>query len=540
MQHEDPNHSKPGSPVPFPPDVVALCDHLRAYGQEHVLQFWQQLDAERQQSLARQIKQIDLERIGDLYRSTGDYYSVVEDGSTVVEDESSEVEVKDGSSEVEVKDGASERNHRPDWESLARRAEPPAAVRLAGSSRGASPSATRSSVTSSSLAATPAAARQRGIDALRAGKVGVLLVAGGQGTRLGFKLPKSLYPIGPISQATLLQIHVEKVRAASRRYGVPIPLYLMTSPATHEATVRYLQQHDRLGLTESQLFLFCQGSMPAVDAQTGRLLMSDVGEVFMSPDGHGGTIAALEASGAIDRMRERGVEQLFYLQVDNPLAPIGDPDLIGAHLQAGSEMTSLAIAKQDPYDRLGNFVLIDGRLRIIEYSDFPADVARRRDASGALVFWAGSVAIHVFQVEFLSRSLSLQDALPFHVAHKKVPYVNAHGKQVTPTEANALKFERFIFDLLPQARNPLVVEYAEQESFAPLKNAPGADKDTPEYVRHMMLAQYGRWLHAAGAIVGEGVDVEISPLFALDAQGVAERIESGRRFEQSEYLPPCD
>jgi UDP-N-acetylglucosamine/UDP-N-acetylgalactosamine diphosphorylase len=366
--------------------------------------------------------------------------------------------------------------------------------------------------------------------------VGVLLVAGGQGTRLGFELPKSLYPLGPISQATLLQIHVEKVRAASHRYRVPVPLYLMTSPATHEATVQFLQQHDRLGLAESQLFVFCQGSMPAVDARTGRLLLSDVGEVFMSPDGHGGTVAALAASGATEHMRELGIEQLFYLQVDNPLAPIGDPELIGAHLLTGSEMTSLAIAKNGPYDRLGNFVMIDGRLQVIEYSDFPADVAKRLDDSGELVFWAGSVAIHVFQVEFLRRSLALTDALPFHVAHKKVPHVDARGKRVTPVEANALKFEQFIFDLLPQAQRPLVVEYAEQDSFAPLKNAPGAEKDTAEYVRHMMLAQYGRWLEAAGAIVGAGVDVEISPLFALDAQGVAERIEPGRRFEQSVYL----
>jgi len=486
-----------------PLDVALLRDRLRAFGQEHVLQFWERLDPQRQQALAMQIEQIDLELIGKLYRGACNDSPVANVG--------------------------------PDWESLARRAEPPQAVRLAewhgdAVSVGAG----------SSVGMTPASAEQRGSEALRAGKVGVLLVAGGQGTRLGFELPKSLYPIGPISQATLLRIHLEKVRAASRRYGVSVPLYLMTSPATHEDTVRFLRQHDRLGLAESQLFVFCQGSMPAVDTRTGRLLLSDVGEVFMSPDGHGGTVAALAASGAIEHMGQQGIEQLFYLQVDNPLAPIGDPELIGAHLQTGSEMTSLAIAKSGPYDRLGNFVRIDGRLQVIEYSDFPSDVAERRDDSGALVFWAGSVAIHVFQVEFLKRSLALADALPFHTARKKVPYVDARGEHVAPAEANALKFERFIFDLLAHARHPLVVEYAEQDSFAPLKNAPGAEKDTPEYVQRMMLSQHGRWLDAAGATVDAGVDVEISPLFALDAQGVAERIEPGRRFEKPVYLAELD
>jgi UDP-N-acetylglucosamine/UDP-N-acetylgalactosamine diphosphorylase len=485
-----PNLENPGRSQP---DVVVLRDHLARFDQAHVLQFWDQLDPLKQQALALQVEQLDLGLIQALYRNAS---------------------------------GDSPAKGGPDWELLARRAEPPHAVRMADWRAGIG----------SSLGMTSTEARQRGIEALRAGKVGVLLVAGGQGTRLDFELPKSLYPIGPISQATLLQIHVEKVRAASHRYGVPIPVYLMTSPATHEATVRFLQEHDRLGLAESQLFVFCQGSMPAVDARTGRLLMSDVGEVFMSPDGHGGTVVALAASGATEQMRKLGIEELFYLQVDNPLAPIADPELIGAHLLASSEMTSLAIAKSGPYERLGNFMMLDGRLQIIEYSDFPSDVAERRDDLGELVFWAGSVAIHVFQVEFLRRSLSRTDSLPFHIAHKKVSHVDACGGWVTPEEANALKFERFIFDLLPQAERPIVVEYAEQESFAPLKNAPGAEKDTPEYVRRMLLAQHGRWLKAAGAIVGENVDVEISPLFALDAQGVAERIEPGRQFEQSVYL----
>ncbi|MEO2049056.1 MAG: UTP--glucose-1-phosphate uridylyltransferase, partial [Pirellulales bacterium] len=371
-------------------DIAAMREHLASYDQEHVLQFWDQLEPLEQQALARQVEQIDLQLIQDLYRSVDE-------------------------SPRDSGESSGDRNGQ-DWESLARRALPPQALRLAEWSDGSDSSCKGVSSSNGAsnagplLGCTQTAARERGMEALRAGKVGVLLVAGGQGTRLGFELPKSLFPIGPQSESTLLQIHVEKVRAASQRYGVSIPLYLMTSPATHEATVQFLQQHDRLGLDESQLFVFCQGLMPAVDIQTGKLLMSDVGEVFMSPDGHGGTIAALAASGAIDHMDDHGIEQLFYLQVDNPLAPVGDPDLIGAHLLSDSEMTSLAIAKSGPLDRLGNFVMLDHRLQIIEYSDFPTDVAERCNDSGELVFWAGSVAIHVFQVEFLRRSLALKEA----------------------------------------------------------------------------------------------------------------------------------
>jgi UDP-N-acetylglucosamine/UDP-N-acetylgalactosamine diphosphorylase len=278
--------------------------------------------------------------------------------------------------------------------------------------------------------------------------------------------------------------------------------------------------------------------MPAVDAETGQLLLEARDSLFLSPDGHGGAVAALERSGAIEHMRRRGVKRLFYLQVDNPLVPICDPELIGYHLLAESELTSLAVAKQSPQDKLGNFAMIDGRLHVIEYSDFPDDVAELRDETGGLKFWAGSVAIHVFDVPFIERSLELKDSLPFHVARKKAEYVDEAGRVVEPRQPNALKFERFIFDLLPHAARPIVIEYAEQEAFAPLKNAPGAPKDTPEYVQRFLLAQHRRWLEAAGAAVAENVSVEISPLFALDAEGVAGRLKLGAQFDKSTYLRP--
>jgi UDP-N-acetylglucosamine/UDP-N-acetylgalactosamine diphosphorylase len=300
--------------------------------------------------------------------------------------------------------------------------------------------------------------------------------------------------------------------------------------------VAFLEEHARFGLPEDDLVVFCQGTMPAVDAKTGKLLLAGKDELFLSPNGHGGTVAALADSGAIEHMRRRGVKHLFYLQVDNPLTPIADPEFIGYHLLTDSELTSMAVTKQTPRDKLGNFVSVDGRVQVIEYSDFPDDVAERRDAQGGLVFWAGSIAVHVFAVDFLERALRLGDALPFHVAHKKVPHIDATGKLVEPSQPNAFKFERFIFDLLPHAENAIVVEYAEQQVFAPLKNAPDAERDTPEYVQRLMCEQHRGWLEEAGVVIADGVNVEISPLWGLDAPGVRDREDLPPSIDQPTYL----
>ncbi len=260
-----------------------------------------------------------------------------------------------------------------------------------------------------------------------------------------------MYPIGPVSDATLLEIHLKKALGLKQKYGMRVPVYLMTSPITHDEQLQFLKEHNNFGLPADDVYVFCQGTMPAVDDKTGKLLLADKGQLFLSPDGHGGTVAALAKSGAIDHMRERGIEHLFYLQVDNPIVPIGDAELVGYHLLSESELTSIAVAKQAPEEKLGNFVMLGDRLHVIEYSDFPDDVAQQRTPEGSLKFWAGSIAVHVFGVGFLERMLGYKDALPFHIARKKVPYLDGDGNLVEPTEPNALKFERFIFDLLPQA-----------------------------------------------------------------------------------------
>lgn len=469
------------SPQTSPPSRAELAARLEPFGQQHLLRFWNEIDDAGRARLAAQIAAIDLAQMAELFRHTA---------------------------------------AAQDWAALARRAEPPPAIRLA----------------ERRTAESKAPARSRGEQALAAGEIGVLLTAGGQGGRLGFDQPKGMYPIGPVSGATLLQVHLEKALAAARRYGAAVPVYMMTSPVTHDEQVAFLDEHKRFGLAEDDLVVFCQGTMPAVDAKTGKLLLSAKDELFLSPNGHGGTVAALADSGAIAHMRRRGVKHLFYLQVDNPLTPIADAEFIGYHLLAKSELTSMAVAKQSPRDKLGNFVSVDGRVQVIEYSDFPDDVADRRDANGSLAFWAGSIAVHVFAVDFLERTLRLRDALPFHVAHKKVPHVDEAGRLVEPAEPNALKFERFIFDLLPHAENAIVVEYPERDVFAPLKNAPGADRDTPEYVRKFMIDQHRRWLEAAGVKLADGVPVEISPLWALDAAGVAARSHRPRSIDQPTYL----
>lgn len=464
-----------------------LNDLLRPYGQEHLVAFWGELSTTEQAGLAEQIREIDFDQLAKLYEA---------------------------------------RDQAEDIESLVERSTSPPAFRLDKQTN-------RFSVEE---------AKTRAAEVLAAGKVGVILVAGGQGTRLGFEHPKGMYPIGPVSDATLFQIHIEKVRALAKQYGRSVPLYVMTSPATHEETIEFLDKHDRFGLPAEDLIFFCQGTMPAVDMATGKVLLAERGQLALSPDGHGGMLAAMKKSGALADAQRRGIEHLFYLQVDNPLVDIGGEEFLGYHLLCGSELSSQVVAKQDPMERVGCVVQIDDRLHVIEYSDLPDSAAKQRAADGSLDIWAGSIAVHVMDVGLLARMADQAQGLPFHIARKTVDYIDREGELVEPNELiepnepTAIKFERFIFDLLPSAKNAIVVEIDPHEGFAPLKNASGEPKDTPEYVQEYMVGLHRQWLITAGAEVAEGVPVEISPLFARTAEQVAERVKRGTRFIESTYF----
>lgn len=461
---------------PVPAD---LMDRLRQYKQEHVLFGWDRLDAGRRRALVDQLSRIDLEEIAALYAQ------------------------RDQPADV------------------------PGADRL-------------KPIPTETAAIIDAATVRLGHEALARGELAVLLVAGGQGTRLGFDKPKGVFPIGPVSNKSLFQVHADKVFALSRRYGKPVPFLVMTSTATHSDTESYFAEQGYFGLGRENVCFFQQGTMPAVDVATGRLLLEAPGLLFTSPNGHGGTLTALSESGVLDEIAGRAVKHVFYFQVDNPLVKIGDPAFLGKHISVQSEASSKAIVKAYPKEKMGVLALIDGRCGIVEYSDLPDDLTHLTDAQGRLVYGAGNPAIHLFDLGFLRRVTQGATRLPFHVARKKVPHIDDAGRPVSPTKENALKFEMFVFDALPMADRWLVMESPREEEFSPVKNAEGVD--SPATAKLAISNQAGRWLEAAGARVPRNakgeviVPLEVSPRFALDADELRARVWPGRVVDGPLYL----
>lgn len=342
-----------------------------------------------------------------------------------------------------------------------------------------------------------ARARARGEEMLAAGAVAPLVVAGGQATRLGWDGPKGCFPIGPVSERSLFELLAQKLRAARRRSGRPLPWCVMTSESTDTAIRAFFRDHDFFGLPEPDVLFFCQASTPALDHR-GRILLEAPDRIAVCPGGHGGVIPALLESGVLDRLEERGIRWITTFQVDNPLVHVADPVFLGLHALANAEMSCKVVAKRSPRERAGSVALRDGRVRVIEYSEIAPAHRDLRGDDGELRFWAASIGMHVLDTGFVRRAAArAAETLPHHLALKRIPCLAEDGSHIRPTEPNAYKLERFVFDALAATDRAALLEVRREEEYSPVKNPDGSE--SPATARRDLVACYERWLARADA-----------------------------------------
>ena len=446
---------------------------LEAHGQSHLLGFWDALDPQKQQNLCDQIEALDLDQID---RRVQDY---------VIHDHS-----------VEIPTDFSPAQAYP--------AEP----------------------TTPDMVQKYADATALGEKLLRAGQVGAFVVAGGQGTRLGFDGPKGNYPISPIKGKTLFELFAESICATSRKYDTRCPWYIMTSPLNYEQTRDTLRAEDYYGVPKDDVFIFQQGTWPTF-AANGQIFLSDTDTLATSPDGHGGSLKALYQSGAVDHMKERGVETLSYWQVDNPLINILDPLFIGLHVLDKSQMSSKALLKTGPMEKVGNFCMVNDKVTVVEYCDLPDEAATQTNPDGSLVFELGSIGIHLISRSFVEQLNAGEFSLPIHRAVKKIPHITPEGEHVEPDTPNGVKLETFVFDALPLASHSMILETLRDEEFGPVKNLTGVD--SADTSRQMIIDRAAAWLEFAGITVPRTPDgqvdctLEIAPSFALTREDLKAR-----------------
>jgi UDP-N-acetylglucosamine/UDP-N-acetylgalactosamine diphosphorylase len=347
-------------------------------------------------------------------------------------------------------------------------------------------------------------ARKRGEEILAEGRVAAFVVAGGQGTRLGFDAPKGAYPVGPVTDRCLFAIQAQKIRGLSRRIGRPVPWYIMTSEATDAETRALFEAASFFGLPKEDVWIFPQAMVPAFDFE-GRLILEAPHRVFESPDGHGGSLTALDRSGALDDMERRGIDRIFYYQVDNPLVRIGDPVYLGFHDECGAEMSCKVVRKVDPMEKVGIVARVDGRVGIVEYTELDDEHRYARGDDEELIYWSGNVAIHLLNSSFVRRvAQRALELLPFHASAKKIPTIDAKARPVSPAEPNGHKLERFVFDALASSKEVCVLEASATDEFSPIKNAEGSD--SPDTCKRDLTAQYRRWLEGAGTEIPANID----------------------------------
>nr|WP_240159715.1 UDPGP type 1 family protein [Paenibacillus aceris] len=362
---------------------------------------------------------------------------------------------------------------------------------------------------------------ENGWERLRQGKVAALVVAGGHGSRLEHEGPKGTYNIGLPSGKSLFQLQAERLLNLSRKAGRFIPWYIMTSPENHQDTVRYFQESEYFGYAMDDIFFFRQNVLPSLDSD-GHILLSAKDEIALTPSGNGDCFASMKRSGALDDLNRRGVEWLFYYNVDNALIRVADPFFIGAAVHHNYPIATKVAEKSYPEEKVGILCMKDGRPAVMEYMDVPSELLYETDSSGNLTYGLANLSIHLFRTDFIEQYADTN--IPYHAANKAVKYIDDQGHLIHPASPNAFKFEKFIFDFFPLVESMMVLKIRREEEFAPVKNKEG--KDSPATARSLMQDLYKKWLINAGVDRSalEGRDIEISPLVSYAGEGLTPEV----------------
>jgi UDP-N-acetylglucosamine/UDP-N-acetylgalactosamine diphosphorylase len=314
----------------------------------------------------------------------------------------------------------------------------------------------------------------KGRQLISKGQAGCLLIAGGQGTRLKFDGPKGMFPVTLIKKKSLFQLFAEKTLAAGRQANCVLPLAIMTSPATHEKTVKFFQEHCLFGLKPDQLSFFCQTELPLLD-ESGNLFLEDKGRMAIGPDGNGSVFKCFMESGIWDQWHSNGVRYLISVLIDNPLADPFDAELVGFHSAVGGDVIVKSTQRLNVEEKVGVLGEKNSKIQVIEYSELSEQEREAKLPDGSLKHPCANLSLFSFTMDFVKAAAQLYNQMPFHLAHKAANYLDSQGVVKHSNQPNAWKFEKFIFDILAFTNKVAILNYPREYCFAPLKNKEGSD-----------------------------------------------------------------
>lgn len=466
-----------------------LREHLEKYGQEHLLKYWNEINDEQRRQLEKDIKEFDFDELHLLYeRAT----QSLAEGTTKLDDKLQPIE---------------------ESQSLSIRQ------------------------TSADLIKEY---NDEGLDQIAGGHVGVLLMAGGQGTRLGFSHPKGMFNVGLPSKKTLFQIQAERIltlqRLAFEQTGCrgKIIWYIMTSERTMDSTKQFFAEHNYFGLDADNVYMFEQGSLPCYGLDD-KMLLEEKHVISTAPDGNGGIYRALRDRGVLKHMEEHGILYLHAHSVDNILIKVADPVFVGYCVQQNADCAAKVVEKSQPNEAVGVICIVDGKYQVVEYSEISAKTSELRNADGRLTFNAGSICNHFFTTAFLNKvAIQFENELKLHVAKKKIPFIDNSGKLCKPDKPNGIKIEKFVFDVFEFAEKFVVLAVERDEEFSPLKNEDSIGKECATTARNDIYRYHKKLIEKAGGIV-HGEICEVSPLLSYAGEGLANLV-NGKSFTSPVYL----
>lgn len=486
-------------------DIETLQAKLNSVEQTHVINYWNQLENMEKESLSNEINDLDLDALMNAFKRSVEDYNL------------------GGSVDADIS---------------------PIADDCKGS-------------VADSSAATLQHYEHVGLEAISKGQVAVILLAGGQGTRLGVNYPKGMFSVGLPSNKTLFQLQAERLgkiaNIANETFprnsssASILPWYIMASKPTSKATKSFFEENNFFGLGPDCVTIFEQGTLPCFSLQ-GKMLMESKSKVCNAPDGNGGLYKALVKEGILEDMTSKGIKYVHIYCVDNVLVKVADPVFIGFCIEKNANCAAKVVKKIEPEEKVGVICQVKDKYQVVEYSEISEATRNCQQANGDLKYNAGNICNHFLSTDFLNKFCRDHEReLKYHIAEKKIACIDENGVYQKPTFNNGIKLEKFIFDIFQFSNavwatgNFAVWEVQREDEFSPLKNGVDSKLDNANTCRNDLMCLHSRWLAKAGAKFAKDCkkdlfdgNFEISPLISYSGEGLKSIVQNKTLNESSQ------
>ena len=295
---------------------------------------------------------------------------------------------------------------------------------------------------------------------------GIVIMAGGNASRLGLGIPKGCLKLSVNKKnISLFELFINQLKEIQNLYDIYLNLYIMTSKTNNEEIQNFFSKNNYFDYPKENIKFFCQDELPILDVK-GNIVLKEKNKILFGPNGNGNVFHALKKSKLLEDLIEKNIKYVLFSTIDNVLTKLVDMEFIGATIANNYKLASKTITKKNDEEKDWIFCKYNHRPFMLPSNYITKEITNKKNNNNEYIYREKNITYHLISIDLISKFAEID--LKYHRAYKKNNYIDIDGNKIIAETPNTFKFEQFIFDAFYFADDMLLYRVNKNEFF-PIK-----------------------------------------------------------------------